>query len=75
MYQLIGKCLKLKDDFYRVGRALKPSAIIDLEKIALQCGTYCGADVQNSSRIDVVCMQGAADSETSSKAIIFSQKT
>ena len=39
MYQLIGKCLKLKDDFYRVGRALKPSAIIDLEKIALQCGT------------------------------------
>ena len=30
MYQLIGKCLKLKDDFYRVGRALKPSAIIDL---------------------------------------------
>ena len=39
LYQLIGKCLKLKDDFYRVGRALKPSAIIDLEKIALQCGT------------------------------------
>ena len=39
LYQLIGKCLKLKADFYRVERALKPSAIIDLEKIALQCGT------------------------------------